>query len=188
MSFLPDLPESAYAWPIRLVFKNHRKRFGQILEPVKLWGRIPKTFVTFQAMLKTLDRKNSPIEPTLRALLMVRISQLNWCAFCVDLNSLRAIQAGAAMDKLDALPQYETSPLFNERERAALAYADAMTNIGQKVDESQVQRLRAAGYDDQAIVELAALCAFQNMSAKFNAGLGVPAQGLCKVPGTPQPE
>lgn len=183
MSLIPTPPESEYSWVLRQVFKNHRKRFGQVLEPTKLWGRIPWVFFAFQLLLKTLQRKKSPIPEPLRALIMVRVSQLNWCVFCVDLNSLRAIQAGAAMDKLEALDDYEKSPLFSEKERAALAYADAITITGRTVEEALIARLKPH-YGDDAIIELAALIAFQNMSAKFNAGLGVPAQGLCKMPTT----
>jgi hypothetical protein len=52
------------------------------------------------------------------------------------------------------------------------------------VDAALLQRLRAH-FDDQSVVELAALIAFQNMSSKFNAALGVTAPGCCAVPAEP---
>lgn len=79
---------------------------------------------------------------------------------------------------LAALPGFGSSPLFSERERAALAYAEAATDPAKRVDEACFARLRAH-FDEQAILELTALVAFQNLSSKFNAALAVPAQGLC---------
>jgi alkylhydroperoxidase family enzyme len=70
--------------------------------------------------------------------------------------------------------------LFSEREKAALAYAEAATRSDLHVDAVLVSSLRRY-FDDQAIVELAALIAYQNMSSKFNAALGVPAHGFCPV-------
>lgn len=81
--------------------------------------------------------------------------------------------------KLAALEGFESSSLFTEREKAALAYAQAATDLRTQVDDACRARLRAH-FDEQAIVELTALVAFQNMSSKFNAALGVPAQGFCE--------
>jgi len=142
---------------------------------------MPAAFLAMSAMYRALDRKRSPIDPALRSLLQVRISQINGCEFCVDLNSFLGLERGAARDKLRALPQFEDSALFNEREKAALDYAETATRSDRRVDESLIARLRRH-FDDQAIVELAALIAYQNMSSKFNAALGVPAHGFCAVP------
>jgi len=84
-------------------------------------------------------------------------------------------------DKLHALETFTESPLFSEREKAALAFAEAMTVTGRKVDPSLRERLKAQ-FSDDAVIELAGLIAYQNMSSKFNAGLDVPAQGFCRLP------
>jgi alkylhydroperoxidase family enzyme len=77
--------------------------------------------------------------------------------------------------------------MFSEREKAALAYAETATRSDRRVDEELIVRLRRH-FDDQAIVELAALIAYQNMSSKFNAALGIPAHGFCALPaGSPRP-
>ena len=81
-------------------------------------------------------------------------------------------------DKLLALADYATSPLYDEAERVALAYADAMTLTDRAVDDDLFARLRRH-YDD-AIVELTALIAWENASSKFNRALRVPSQGLWK--------
>ncbi len=84
-----------------------------------------------------------------------------------------------AEEKILALPEYATSPLFGEAERVALEYADAMTITGRDVDDELFARLRRH-YDDDALVELTATIAWENASAKFNRALRVPSQRLWK--------
>ena len=112
----------------------------------------------------------------------VRVSQINVCPFCVDLNSATLLQRGVSIDKVKALEGWRESVLFDEREKTILEYTEAMTRSDLRVDDELVERLRAFLADD-AIVELTGLIAFQNMSSKFNSALGVPAQGFCKLPG-----
>jgi AhpD family alkylhydroperoxidase len=171
-------PAHAYPWYVRLILALQRRRYGAELESARLWGRLPRSFFALTLLYRTLDRLGSPIEPALRALVQVRISQINWCAFCTDLNGAAALERAVAPEKLAALEQFENSPLYSERERAALAYAEALTDPARRVDDGCFTRLRAH-FDEQAVLELTALAAFQNLSSKFNAALGVPAQGFC---------
>jgi len=182
MSYISTPETFSYPWYVRLLFRLQRRRYGRELEPVRLWARMPAAFLAMSAMYRALDRKSSRIEPALRSLVQVRISQINGCDFCVDLNSFLGLGRGVVEDKLHALPQFENSALFSEREKAALCYAEAVTRSDRRVDAALVSRLQPH-FDDQAIVELAALIAYQNMSSKFNAALGVPAQGFCSIPG-----
>jgi alkylhydroperoxidase family enzyme len=85
--------------------------------------------------------------------------------------------AGVSEAKILALAHYDTSPLFDERERAALRYADAITLSDQDVDDALFQRLEAF-FDQQAIIELTAVIAWENASSKFNRALRIGSQGL----------
>lgn len=169
-----------FPWYVRLFFWNQRRRYGAVLEPARLWGRTPKVFMAVALLYGALDRRSSPIEPALRALVTVRVSQINWCAFCVDINSATVLKRGVDQAKLSALSDFETSPLFSEREKAALAYAEAMTYSDRHPTDTHFTRLRRH-FDDDGIIELTGLIAFQNLSSKFNAALGVEAQGFCAV-------
>jgi alkylhydroperoxidase family enzyme len=86
-------------------------------------------------------------------------------------------ELGVSVEKIDALPRYATSPLYDEAERVALEYADAMTITGQDVGDELFARLRRH-YTDDALVELTAIIAWENASAKFNRALRIPSQGL----------
>lgn len=76
------------------------------------------------------------------------------------------------------LSGYAASDLYTEREKAALAYAEVMTFSDLKATPEHIERLRRH-FDDDAIIELTALIAFQNLSSKFNSALGVEPQGFC---------
>jgi AhpD family alkylhydroperoxidase len=180
MSYIETPGDFAYPWYVRLMLRRQRRRYGRELEPVRLWARMPGAFLAMSAMYRALDLKSSPVEPALRSLVQLRVSQINGCEFCVDLNSFLGSGRGLAQDKLREVPEFEDSPAFSEREKAALSYAETVTRSDRRVDEELIVRLRRH-FDDQAIVELAALIAYQNMSAKFNAALGVPAHGFCGV-------
>ena len=151
-------PDRAYAWFIRPFFWLQQRNYGQVLIPGKCWGRSPRLFAAVATLYGVINRRRSPVDPVLRSLVTVRVSQLNWCRFCVDINAMTLIQRAGSSDKVEALAQWRTSPLFDERERAVLDYAEAMTG----------------------------LIAFQNMSAKFNAALDIAPQGFCQLPVQPE--
>jgi alkylhydroperoxidase family enzyme len=88
-------------------------------------------------------------------------------------------ELGVAEEKIDQLAADATSPLYDEAERAALEYADAMTVTGRDVSDELFARLRRF-YTDDEIVELTAIVAWENSSSKFNRALRVPSQRLWK--------
>jgi AhpD family alkylhydroperoxidase len=180
VSYIDDAGVFRYPWYIRVILFLQRRRYGRELEPVRLWGRLPRAYLGMAAMNGVLNRKASPIDPALRSLVQVLISRINSCDFCIDLNSFASLERGTTLEKLQSLPVFEQSSLFSEGEKAALRYATAVTHSGRNVDANIVSNLRRH-YDDQGIVELAALIAFQNMSSKFNAALGIEAHGFCAI-------
>jgi alkylhydroperoxidase family enzyme len=82
-------------------------------------------------------------------------------------------------EKILALADYAASPLYSDAERVALEYADCMTISGREVSDELFARLRRF-YDDDALVELTAIIAWENASSKFNRALRIPSQGLWK--------
>ena len=84
---------------------------------------------------------------------------------------------GVPDEKILALGDYATSPFFDDKERAALEYADAMTITGRDVSDELFARLRTVFTDDE-IVELTMIIAWENSSSKFNRALRVPSQHL----------
>lgn len=181
MTLVSPKPISKYPWFIRLFFWKQKRTYGRVLDPGLLWGRSPWVFAAVALLYGALDRRSSPLSAALRSLITVRVSQLNHCAFCVDINSATLLKRGVEMDKIEELSRWRDSNLFNTEERIALEYAEAMTATGTPVKDELRQRLKSC-FDDDTLVELTGLIAFQNLSSKFNAALDVPPQGFCRMP------
>ena len=96
----------------------------------------------------------------------------------MDINASRGMHEGATEDKIRAIEDAATSPLFDEVERAAIAYAEAMTITGQRVSDDLFARIRKH-FSEPQIVELTAAIALENFRSKFNTALGIEAQGFC---------
>ena len=88
-------------------------------------------------------------------------------------------ELGISDEKILALDEYAASPLYDEQERVALEYADAITLSDRDVSDELFSRVRRF-FDDDALVELTAVIAWENSSSKFNRALRVPSQGLWK--------
>lgn len=72
--------------------------------------------------------KNSPVEEQLLELVFFRISQINNCAYCLDMHSKDARSHGETEQRLYGISAWRETPYFSARERAALAWAEAVTN------------------------------------------------------------
>ena len=88
-------------------------------------------------------------------------------------------ELGIPDEKILALEEYATSALYDERERAALQYADAITLSERDVGEALFERVRGC-FGEDAVVELTAVIAWENFSSKFNRAPRMPSQGLWK--------
>jgi AhpD family alkylhydroperoxidase len=178
---IPVKPLQKYPFWLRPFFWNQRRKYGAVLDPGLLWGRAPKLFAGVAILYGVIDRRGSPLDPVLRSLITVRVSQINWCHFCVDINSATLAARAGSMAKVLELEQWAESNLFHDKERVALEYAEAVTYTDRQVSEDLMARLRVF-FDEEAVVELTGLIAFQNLSSKFNGALDVPARGFCHIP------
>jgi len=88
------------------------------------------------------------------------------------------MQAGASAAKNAQVERAAVSDLFSAGEKAAIAYAEAITATGQKVDDALFARVREH-FSEPEIVELTAAAALENFRSKFNTALGIEAQGFC---------
>jgi AhpD family alkylhydroperoxidase len=79
--------------------------------------------------LEMFVRKSSKLEPSLIELVKMRASQINGCAYCIDMHSKDARAAGETEQRLYALNAWRETPFFTDRERAALAWTEAVTLI-----------------------------------------------------------
>ena len=127
MTLVAAKPLGAYPLFIRLFFWKQKRTYGRVLEPGLLWGRSNWVFASVALLYGALDRRSSPLPPALRSLVTVRVSQINHCAFCVDINSRTLEKRGVSDEKIEALAEWRKSLLFSDDERLALEWAEAMT-------------------------------------------------------------
>ena len=131
------------------------------------------------AATKQLDAVD--FDARLRELVRIRASQLNGCAYCIDMHTKDARAAGETEQRLYALPAWRETPFFTERERAALALTEAVTLLAQT-------HVPAAAYDEVAAVygpdEVAALVSLITVINAWNA-VGVSTRTW--VPGSYEP-
>jgi AhpD family alkylhydroperoxidase len=88
---------------------------------------VPELYRAMSAFSAAAERTS--LEPSLRELVKLRASQLNGCAYCVDMHSADARKGGESERRLYALPAWAEAPFFTARERAALALTEAATRL-----------------------------------------------------------
>jgi len=102
------------------------------------------------------DAERAGVDPAVRELVRLRASQINGCAYCVDLHSQAALEAGVDAQRLLALPVWRESSFFTAAERAALGLAEAVARVSSaEVPASAVEDLAAEIGEDGAAAVLA---------------------------------
>lgn len=123
---------------------------------------------------------NSGLEMPLQELIKVRASQINGCAYCIDMHTKDARAHGESEQRLYALSAWHETPFFTDRERAALAYTEAVTRIADAgVPEDVFEELKRHFQDAEILALSFALVAINGWNRL--------AIALRSVPGTYQP-
>jgi alkylhydroperoxidase family enzyme len=156
-----------------------RRQLGKVITPARvLYNRVPALYGAGWKLVKA-QREGLLLAPELRLLVQSWVAMVNHCSFCVDIARASAIYDGVLLERLDALPEWRTSPLFGPPERAALAYAEEATR-NKRVSDETFAALREH-FDDRAIVEITFLTALENYYNLLNLPLGIEEDGLCAI-------
>ncbi|WP_447928758.1 carboxymuconolactone decarboxylase family protein [Vreelandella sp. EE27] len=119
--------------------------------------RIPKHLA---ALANTSS--DSAVTPMIVHLVELRVSQLNQCCFCQHKHAEQARESGEHQGRLDVLPGWREAPCFNVQERAALAWAEALTLVNrQRVDDATYQQALDA-FGERDLMELTAVILAMN--------------------------
>ena len=108
-----------------------------------------------QAAIKELDK--AEIDPRLRELVRIRASQLNGCAYCIDMHTKDARAIGETEQRIYGLAAWAETPYFTGRERAALAFTEAVTLLADTHVPEQAYRDVAAEFSAQEVGALLSL-------------------------------
>ena len=99
---------------------------------------------------------------SLRHLIWLRVSQINGCAYCVDLHTHEALHDGESLQRLNCLVTWAETPLFSDRERSALAWAEALTKVSETHAPDEVYEKVRAHFEDKELVDLTLMIASMN--------------------------
>ncbi|WP_375790703.1 carboxymuconolactone decarboxylase family protein [Bradyrhizobium sp. vgs-9] len=111
------------------------------------------------------------IEPRLAMLIKLRASQINGCAFCVNMHVKEALKAGDTNMRLHMLSAWRESPLFSERERAALAWTEALTRVAEAGAPDADYAILQAQFSEQEIGYLTLMIGAINLWNRAQIGL-----------------
>jgi len=169
-AFLPPI-EKPKGLVMKMVYYFTRKQYGKVLTPLTVFAaRMPSAFGSFYGKVSQLDKKLLlPVETAM--LVRQQVARINICLFCIDIGRWAAIKASINEAKLDALNDYETSPLFNDAERAVLDYVTTLTR-DKKVDPKIFKRM-AGYYSEREICEIVWLVASEHIYNMTNIGLNI---------------
>ena len=107
--------------------------------------------------------RSSGLEPSLLELVKLRASQLNGCAFCVDMHSHCLRELGEPNERIDAVAAWSEGPFFDDRERAALAWTESVTLLSKDHVPDHVFHLARAQFDETELVGLTMIVAAINV-------------------------
>jgi alkylhydroperoxidase family enzyme len=171
-----DKPKSLM---LRFIYRMSRKQFGKVMTPLKVFvARMPLAFGQFVGKIGQLDKKLVLPRETVM-LLREQVAHINVCAFCIDIGRYFTIQASMNQAKFDALAGYATSPLFSDKERAALDYVTELTR-DKKIAPATFARL-ASHYSEREICDIVWIAASEHVYNISNIGLNIHSDLLCDL-------
>jgi AhpD family alkylhydroperoxidase len=161
-----------------------RKRYGANLDPLAVAANHGPLLRAGAVHELLVERASTTLPANVRELAVYRAALRLGCSWCVDFGTMLQLHEGLDIERLKHIDAYATSELYTRAERLAVAYADAMTETPVNVSDEQVAELEAE-FGRKGVVELTYHIALENMRARTNSALGIPAQGFaeaCQVP------
>lgn len=183
---IAPLPPQRAGLLTRLMYRYAKHEFGEVPEPFTVAAHHPRLLVA-NAVHETLLKSGSKTLPdAVRDLAVLWTARTVGCSWCVDFGTMLMRLESLDTERLKHIDEYATSPLFTDDERAAIAYADAMTTDPHNVTDEQVDDLKRR-FGEAGVIELTYQIGVENMRARMYAALGITEQGFssgdaCRVP------
>jgi AhpD family alkylhydroperoxidase len=112
----------------------------------------------------------------------LRVSQINGCAYCIDMHSRDLLKLGVPIDKLVLVPVWhEAGNLFSARERAAFAWAETVTRVAETGIPDADYEAAAAEFSDKELADLTYAIGLMNAYNRFSIGFRVPPAAAKKA-------
>ncbi len=150
------------------ILKAIQEKFGQSLNIFNTLAHQPDVL---SGVTQINDGMQNDLPGKFRELAYYKASRINSCGYCSHYHRGAAKNAGVSDEQLDAIDDYASSDLFDEQEKAVIAYAEQLTKTAD-VDDAAVEKVKGF-LDDKQLVTLAAAVALANFTNRINHGLDI---------------
>jgi alkylhydroperoxidase family enzyme len=170
---------------MKLLYRLTRRQFGKPPSWLTVFSaRMPFAYTSWLGRVNKLNGKLS-LPPETVALVRARVDDLNTCTWCMDAARWYATEkTPRLLPRLDAIGEYRASPLFTDRERAALEFATELTEHRAVSPEAFAAVSRH--YSEREICELDWVVSTSHLFNVNNLGLGIGSDGLCEIDRDPR--
>lgn len=124
----------------------------------------------------------STLEPSLRHLISFRVSQINQCAFCLDMHSKDLLTKGEDLQRLLVLDAWREAPFYTDKERAALAFAESLTMLSNGNVPDEIYNEAAKHFSEAELIDLTigviATSGWNRINIAFGAETGTYQVGM----------
>ncbi|WP_040834117.1 carboxymuconolactone decarboxylase family protein [Nocardia brevicatena] len=169
----------------RLMYRFARRKLGEVPEPIAVSAHHTGLTVANGVHELMVEKVSTRLPANVREIAVYRTAWTIGCSWCVDFGTMLQRLEGLDLERLEHIAEYATSPHYSDDERAAIAYADAMTATPTTVTDEQIADLERR-FGRAGLVELTYHIALENSRARYNHALGITAQGFgtdsCRVP------
>ncbi|ORA31802.1 transposase [Mycobacterium aquaticum] len=170
----------------RVMYRVAKRRFGEVPEPFTVVAHHPRLLVANAVHENLLQSGSKKLPASVRELAVFWTARTVGCSWCVDFGSMLMRLENLDVDRLKSIDDYATSPLYTDDERAAIAYANAMTTDPHSVTDEQIADLKKR-FGEDGVIELTYQIGVENMRARMYSALGIAEQGFssgdaCRVP------
>src|SRR5271170_7031090 len=169
---IEPLPPRRANWLIRAMYRYAKRRYGEVPEPVAVTAHHPRLLVTYAVHETMLQSASRRLPTSVRELAVLWTARQIGCSWCVDFGSMLLRLDGLDVERLKEIDNYATSTAFTGDERAAIAYAEAITTDPHTVTDEQVADLKSR-FGDAGVIELTYQIGLENMRARVNSALGI---------------
>ena len=138
---------------------------------INYYTAAPQAMKAMMGLEKAISR--SVLPATLRELVRIRASQINGCAYCIDMHTIDALKAGETPRRLMGISAWRETPFFDARERAALLWTETLTRVADNGAPNDVYQEVATQFSEQELSELTFVIATINAWNRFGIGFAM---------------
>lgn len=169
---------------MKIAYWLSKRKVGKVISSLKvIYARLPLPFAIWINKMLSLEKK-LPLSEDLRLLIRIHVAQLNVCHFCIDIAKAEAIKKFKAPEKFFRLSEFETSPLFSEKERLALRFATEIT--AKKVTDKTFSEAGKI-FTEQELTAIAWMVTSEHVYNLMNLTFNIESDGFCQIPAKSKP-